>query len=226
MNLLALETSSDACSAALESGGEIIERHVVEPRRHRELLLPFVAALMRERGLDYGSLDGIVLGNGPGSFIGMRIAASVAQGLAFGSSAKLLPVSSLAAIAAEVTADGASQRVLVAQDARMGQAYVAEFERGADQVLRQTRATSLWNIAAAADWPVAAGSVLAGGVWSQHRRLQTMAATTSAQFSDVAHPRARYLIELGAELLRQDAGVPAEKLRPEYVRDEVATPPA
>ena len=226
MKLLALETSSNACSAALMTDGEVLERHVVEPRRHRELLLPFAAALLSERDVGYADLDGIVLGNGPGSFIGMRIAASVAQGLAFAGGAKLLPVSSLAAVAAEVTADGARRRVLVAQDARKGQAYVAEFARDANGVLVQTRATSLWDIGTAADWPIDAGSVLAGGAWSQHPELAQIAETRAAEFSGIECPRARHLLPLGADLLRRDGDVPAEELQPEYVRDEVAARPS
>lgn len=224
MNLLALETSSDACSAALESNGELTERHVVEPRRHRELLLPFVHALMQERGLEFASLDGIVLGNGPGSFIGMRIAASVAQGLVFGTGARLLPVSSLAAVAAEAAADGA-ERVLVAQDARMGQAYVAEFRCAIDGVPRQTRPTALWDIAACQDWPIAAGAIVAGAVWSRDQRLRDAAAAAGAHVSDTAYPRARHLLPLGADMLSQNAHVSAAELVPEYVREEVATPP-
>ena len=69
-------------------------------------------------------LDAIVLGNGPGSFIGMRIAASVAQGLAYGAGLNIVPVSSLAAVAAEVMAETGADRVIVAQDAHMNEVYL------------------------------------------------------------------------------------------------------
>lgn len=225
MNLLALETSSDACSAALESDGEVTERYAVEPRRHRELLLPFIAELMWERSLEFGRLDGIALGNGPGSFIGMRIAASVAQGLAFAGGVNLLPISSLAAVAAEAAADGA-RRVLVAQDARMGQAYVAEFVSGAEGDLRQAQPAALWDLAACRDWPIAAGSVVAGAAWTRHPHLRDAAFEAGAHVSAAEHPRARHLLPLAAAAFLQGAHVRAEELSPEYVREEVAKPPA
>lgn len=130
MKLLALDTSSVACSAALQLGETIVERHEERPREHTRILLPMVRELLAEGGISLGELDGIVLGNGPGSFIGMRIAAAVAQGLAFGAGLKVLPVSSLAAVAAEVFATGDAGEVLVAQDARMGEVYLGAFGRG------------------------------------------------------------------------------------------------
>ncbi len=102
MNLLAIDTSSDACSVALQSGDEINEQFVVQPKEHTNILIPMIKDLLYDAGVDMQELDAIVLGNGPGSFIGMRIAASVAQGLAFASGLKIVPVSSMAAVAAEV----------------------------------------------------------------------------------------------------------------------------
>ena len=80
---------------------DVIEKHVVEPREHTRILMPMISECLLEAGLDVGDLDYVVLGNGPGSFIGMRIGASVAQGIAHASGAGMIPVSSLAAIAAE-----------------------------------------------------------------------------------------------------------------------------
>ena len=83
MNLLALDTSSLACSVALQLGDTIISRHEEREREHTRLLMPMIVDVLNEGDINARDLDAIVLGNGPGSFIGMRIAASVAQGLAF-----------------------------------------------------------------------------------------------------------------------------------------------
>jgi len=90
MNLLAIDTSSVACSVALQHGGDVAERHEEQAREHTRLLVPMIQELLQQASVELMDLDAIVLGNGPGSFIGMRIAASVAQGLAFGSGLEIV----------------------------------------------------------------------------------------------------------------------------------------
>src|SRR5688572_5386440 len=84
LRILALETSGGRCGAALLVGDALREREVVAPRGHAELLLPMVEQLLAEAGITLGGCDAIAFGRGPGSFTGVRIATSVAQGLAFG----------------------------------------------------------------------------------------------------------------------------------------------
>ena len=84
MKLLAIDTSSVACTVAVSNGDAVIERHVEQPREHTRLLMPMIREVLAESEVALTDLDAIVLGNGPGSFIGMRIAASVSQGLAHG----------------------------------------------------------------------------------------------------------------------------------------------
>ena len=128
MNILAIETATDACSCALESGGRVVARHVVEPRRHTELLLPMVDAVLAEAGIGLGALDAIAFGRGPGSFTGLRIACSVAQGLGFGADCPLIAVSTLQVVASGMYRSRGARRVLVALDARMGEVYWGGFE--------------------------------------------------------------------------------------------------
>ena len=132
MKLLAIDTSSVACSVALAYGGEISERYEEQPREHTRLLVPMIESVLQDAGIELAQLDAIVLGNGPGSFIGMRIAASVAQGLAHGAGLGIVPVSSLAAVAAEVFTDRPEEYVAVAQDAHMSEVYFGLFRRDAN----------------------------------------------------------------------------------------------
>ena len=132
MKLLALDTSSIACSVAVQIDDTIIERHEEQPREHTRLLIPMIESSLSEAGATLAGLDAIVLGNGPGSFVGMRIAASVAQGLAFGSGLEIIPVSSLAAVAAEVFAANDAREVAVAQDAHMHEVYLGIYRQGSD----------------------------------------------------------------------------------------------
>src|SRR6201995_911287 len=117
--LIAIETSTEKCSAALLHGGALIERSELAPRRHAELILPMIESLLNEAGVSRRQLDAIAVGRGPGAFTGVRLAISVAQGLALGLDLPVLPVSSLAALAQDVPPGDAS--ILATIDARMGE---------------------------------------------------------------------------------------------------------
>ena len=118
MNLLALDTATEACSAALLIGDDIIERSEIAPRRHAELILPMIESLLGEAGISRRQIDAIAVGRGPGAFTGVRLAISVAQGLALGLDVPVVPVSSLAALAQDAPTD-IDAPILAVIDARM-----------------------------------------------------------------------------------------------------------
>ncbi|AFU97490.1 tRNA (adenosine(37)-N6)-threonylcarbamoyltransferase complex dimerization subunit type 1 TsaB [Simiduia agarivorans] len=128
-NLLALDSSSNACSAALLCNGSVTHRWELAPRGHMQRLLPMADELLQAAGLAVNQLDAIAFGRGPGSFTGLRVATGIVQGLAWGADLPVIPVSTLRAIAAgfQRTQPDVDGRLLVAVDARMGELYAAHF---------------------------------------------------------------------------------------------------
>ncbi len=121
--ILAVDTSTEACSAALLLGEKIDERFEIAPRRHTSLILPMVEDLLNEQSMRLTDLDAIAFGQGPGSFMGLRIAVGVAQGLAFGANLPVVPVSSLQALAQAAYWKTSCKTILAGWDARMQAIY-------------------------------------------------------------------------------------------------------
>ncbi|MGH8118461.1 MAG: tRNA (adenosine(37)-N6)-threonylcarbamoyltransferase complex dimerization subunit type 1 TsaB, partial [Rhodanobacteraceae bacterium] len=125
MNLLAIETATEACSVALLHHDALIDRSELAPRRHAELVLPMADELLAEAGIARTQLDAVAMGRGPGAFTGVRLAVSVAQGLALALDIPVVPVSSLAVLAMQAPRNGAA--ILAAIDARRAEIYAGAF---------------------------------------------------------------------------------------------------
>lgn len=227
MRLLAIDTSSVACSAAVLDGEKRYARHEEQPREHTRLLLPMLAELLGESGLTLPEFDAIVLGNGPGSFIGMRIAASVAQGLAFASGLQVVPVSSLAAVAARVLSTGNVDEVVVTQDAHMQQVYLGIFAPNEDGLPAETVPERLHDLVAI-DELVPAGNasrVAAGFGWQRYPELLFANRDRVTTVADVLHPHASDLLDLGAAAYAKGAVIAPQDIVPAYLRQKVAEKP-
>lgn len=228
MNLLAIDTSSLACSVALLVDGSVNERHEEREKEHTRLLMPMISELLQETGIRSDQLDAIVLGNGPGSFIGMRIAASVAQGLAFGSATPIAPVSSLAAVAAEVFATTAAAEVIVAQDAHMNEVYLGAFRRdegGLPAAIFDERLQTQTPIDEL-DERGAGARVAAGFGWQRYPALLAANEDRIGNTSEVLYPRARFLLPLGGAVIDGGGAVLPQDLTPAYLRSKVAEKPS
>lgn len=222
MRLLALDTSTEACSVALLHDSAVALRFELTERSHAELVLPMVQGLLDEAGLALADLDGLAFGRGPGAFTGLRIASGVVQGLALGAGLPVAPVSSLAAVAEQVSA-AAGEPVLVCNDARMGEVYWGVYRREKDGSV-----TSLTTEAVSAPEGVGGGvpraTHAAGNALQRYPGLaERLRAQGLALHADL-YPRADAVARLGALLLAAGQAVPAEQALPVYVRDDVARP--
>ena len=223
MKLLALDASTECCSAALLAGGELHLRETITERGHAELILPFIDHLLTGAGLAPRDLDCIAFGRGPGAFTGLRIAAGVAQGLAYAADLPVIGVSSLAAVAERVPAEP-GEPILICNDARMGELYWGCYARTADGslvVLGAEHVGPPGSILAAAHAVHAAGNGLA-----RHDDLRNSLEARGMLLHAGLYPRADAVARLGAVGFAAGLAVPAEVALPVYVRDEVATVPA
>ena len=225
MNILAIDTATDACSCALEFSGTVTTRHVVEPRRHTELLLPMIDEVLADAGAELGALDAIAFGRGPGSFTGLRIACSVAQGLGFGVDCPLVAVSTLQVVAAGMHRSRRTPRVLVALDARMGEVYWGGFEWDgvtmAPAFDESVVAPGAVHVPEAGEW---AG---AGSGWAAHRavldeRVADLLGGLAGPVDAARLPEASDMLAPARLALQAGLAVAPEDAAPVYLRSRVA----
>lgn len=220
--LLALDTSTEACSVALLHEQRVLVRHEVIPRLHAQRLLPMIGEILAEAGIAMSALDAIAFGRGPGAFTGVRIAIGVVQGLAFALQRPVLPISDLAVLAQRAHREHAARQVATAIDARMDEVYWGCYRledgemrlAGAEAVLPPERVEL--PRAAEGDW------FGAGTGWGYAARLPVTPTALDASLL----PHAEDLLALARFAWARGEGVDADAAQPVYLRDNVATPKA
>ena len=217
MKLLALETSTEACSVAVWIDGEVRERFELAPRRHAELALPWAEQLLAEAGIAKSQLDAIAVGRGPGAFTGVRLAIAIAQGIALALDRPVLPVSTLAALAMRAQGD----RIIAAIVSRMGEVYRAAFARSGDGLLalgdEVVAKPDAVLIPEGDNWH-AVGTGFAAGDGALQARLQGRLASVDAG----ALPHAADVARLGALAFERGEAIAPERIEPAYLRNKVA----
>ena len=221
MRLLAIETATDNCSVALLAAGELRCRSNSTPRNHAQSVLGMVEECLQEANLELNDLDALVFGRGPGSFTGLRIAVGVVQGLAFGASLPVIPVSSLAAHAAAIYRAHEQDRVAVCVDARMGECYWGVFqidEVGVPQLLDQERLGAPGELPGleGGDW---FGS---GSGWGAYPALNARYGAVLCGTDDTLLPEASDLLASAGQKLKSGRVLKAEMALPVYLREQVA----
>ena len=217
--LLAFDTATECTSIALAAHGRVWQHEGEGGARASAAFLPAVLALLDAAGVAVSDLDAIAFGRGPGAFTGLRVACSVAQGLAFGAGKPVLPIDTLLAIAEDARDDAASMQVWSVIDARIDEIYAAEYVFGpagwavrtAPMLTTPDALNRLWR---AAEPKVVAGNAL--GAFGD--RL----VTAGARRVPAAAPRAVGMLRLAAALRAAGGAVDPALALPLYVRDKVA----
>lgn len=217
MKLLAIETSTEACSVALSVDGAVRARHELAPRRHTQLVLPWAEQLLAEAGLRKSQLDAIAVGRGPGAFTGVRLAIAIVQGLALALDRPVLPVSTLAVLAMQ----GQGGRFLAAIDARMGEVYLGDFVRDADGLVSAAGAEI---IVAPLQAPLPEGQRhgVGSGFGAENGALAQRFGDLLTGFDAAALPHAADLARLAVRAFARGEAIAADRLEPAYLRDKVA----
>ncbi|KOR30229.1 hypothetical protein TI04_06750 [Achromatium sp. WMS2] len=220
MKILALDTATEACSAALSLNNQVYARFTEAPRGHGELILGMIDELMQTAAATVTELDAVAFGRGPGSFTGVRIATAVAQAIGFGANLPLVPISNLALLAQGLYRTTGALKIAVALDARMGEIYWGAYHMvsGVAQAVADEQVLApdqlVWN--------------LTGGAWQGVGRGFTT-------YADVLIPRldrscnlssanllcnAQDLIPL-AQAALTDSNTPLATATPIYLRNQV-----
>ncbi|MFO8004168.1 tRNA (adenosine(37)-N6)-threonylcarbamoyltransferase complex dimerization subunit type 1 TsaB [Thioalkalivibrio sp.] len=223
MRLIALETATEACSAALWVDGEL--RWLLEPgaaRRHGELILDQVDRLLAEAGLVPGQMDAVAVGRGPGAFTGIRLGLGVAQGLAFAVDCPVIPVSTLAALAQQ-GADRGARQVLALLDARMGEVYwsLLAVDSARRVGVSEEHLSVPGQIAVA--WAEGPRLALGSGLGA-YPELMDRLGLRADEVDAGALPCAREVAILAAAAYVRGEYLSPDRAQPVYLRDRVAEP--
>ncbi|MFP2469658.1 tRNA (adenosine(37)-N6)-threonylcarbamoyltransferase complex dimerization subunit type 1 TsaB [Pseudescherichia vulneris] len=223
MRILAIDTATEACSAAMWNDGATTAHFELCPREHTQRILPLVQDILTETGITLTELDALAFGRGPGSFTGVRIGIGIAQGLALGANLPMIGVSTLVTMAQGAWRKTGATRVLAAIDARMGEVYWAEYQRDEQGIWHGEETEAVLKPEA-----VTARLQQLDGQWAT-------VGTGWAAWPDMAHdtsvtlvdgemllPAAEDMLPLACQLLADNKTVAVEHAEPVYLRNNVA----
>ena len=220
MKLLAIEAATEACSAAVLIDDEIIEKYQVAPRQHNELLLPMCEQVLADAGVSLSQLDAIAFGCGPGAFTGVRIAAGVAQGIAFAHDLPAASVSTLANLACQAEVDS-DTLVLPAIDARMSEIYWATYRKKSDFNVELVFEEKVQAPEAIDIMQQSFAYGLGTGWGTYFNILQKKTSLDQKNINAEALPRAKVTAYLGEQKVLSEELVDAANILPVYLRNKV-----
>jgi tRNA threonylcarbamoyladenosine biosynthesis protein TsaB len=222
VKLLAIDTATEACSAALLYDNAILERYELAPSKHSALILPMLQSLLDEAGITLAQLDVIAFGRGPGSFTGLRIAAGVAQGIAFAWDLPVVPVSTLQALAQAAYRELQASRVLAALNAAMQEVYWGVYQLDSMNLMQLVNIETVCA-PEAVTVPVDQQWIGVGSGWDAYaEKLTAKVGQRLEKYWPQRFPQASDIVHLAQAEYLAGRTVAAEAALPVYIRDNVA----
>ncbi len=218
--ILGIETSTEACSVAITTPKQVHSVFVLEPQAHSKLLLGMVEEMRLQAGIELQDINAFAFGRGPGSFTGVRIAASIIQGLAFGLDKPVLAISSLQALAQQALNKNPIENILAIFDARMYEIYCGFYTKNAAGYAQSKVADfkcvpeELKIASSTNQIAVGTGAQAYSEILSQH--YPNLLFDLSIQY-----PRAQEVVQLAVEQLANGNILTAAQAVPTYIRDDV-----
>lgn len=225
MKILAIDTSSDNCSVALDINNNYFESNVFEAKSHTQVLLPMINDLLDEANILMSEVDAIVLGIGPGSFIGMRIGASVAQGLAFAANVKIIPISSMEAVASDVMDNYNLNNLMLCQDARMSESYVGSYQRKKNGTIKLISSIKLVSLIELKNLIIDSEIDSFGIGFVDCPDIMQKFSFNFSESAHIGYPKAGILLKLNQKNNYIQSAVQPEELMLDYIRKEVVKKP-
>ena len=217
--LLALETATAACSTALWLNGEITQRFKIVPQKHSDIVLDLVDELLSDAGINLRNLDAITFGSGPGSFIGVRIATGVAQGIAYGIDLPVIPVSTLQALAQAAYQKINNEQVIAGWDAQMDHIYWGMYKADARKIMQAITGD---HVDRPGDIQCFQGKWIGtGNAWPMYR---SHLPSDFLFIEKEIYPDAASIAVIADQKFKQGDILPPEKAEPTYIREKVAYP--
>jgi tRNA threonylcarbamoyladenosine biosynthesis protein TsaB len=219
MNILIIDTATEACSVALEANQHVYKRFEICPQQHSQRILPMIDEVLKEAKVTLQDLDYLAFGRGPGSFTGVRIATGVLQGLALGTGHKVVGISTLAAMAQQAYVQHQKEHVCAAIDARMSEVYFGQYQLqqnvmtllGKEQVLPPQEGSLLTS-----NSHTMAG---VGTGWQAYPELNT--GVNTEILTDILYPNALYMLPIAKALIANGQAIEVDDIQPVYLRDKV-----
>lgn len=223
MKYLAIDASTEACSVALAINEKIISRFELCPQSHSLLLLPMIDEVLKEGNITVQDLDGLIFGQGPGSFTGVRIGIGVTQGLAFSAQLSVVGVSTLQTMAQVAFEQHNETSVIAAIDARMSEVYTGVYQVDEHGIMQCQSGESVLSpeLLASHYQQLALPAYAVGTGWDAY---PTALSSLKKQLNspEVLFPNAEAMLTIGIAKFKQGQAVSAENAQPVYVRDTVS----
>ncbi|MFC3120550.1 tRNA (adenosine(37)-N6)-threonylcarbamoyltransferase complex dimerization subunit type 1 TsaB [Agaribacter flavus] len=221
MNVLAIDTSTEACSVAICTRDLIDGEFEICPQQHSQKLLEMIDRVLSKHMLSLTDMELLAYGCGPGSFTGVRIAASTIQGLSFGADLPVAQISTLATMAQENYERFRVESSMALIDARMQEVYKGMYSVDpSSQVVKLVGVEAVLPPNELSDElkKIRDSSYVGSGYHAYREALQI---ETLPKQLNVSYPNAKYMLSLAKHIAKQNGTVSAANIAPTYIRDKV-----